>query len=113
MRSEALKSPLEEEIVRALEGCGEDHRPPTCPHCKGRMDKWRVPQTPFTEWDNEYMFICFNDDCPYLQRGWETMAAQGNRGFSYRQMYDPERCKFIPVPIFSLQAMRDGIVSES
>jgi SAM-dependent methyltransferase len=83
-----------------------------CPYCGKKMKKWAVPQGPFTEWDNEFMYVCFNDDCPYLTRGWEVMAEQGNRGISYRCMYYPEKEVCMPVPIFSLQALRESIVED-
>jgi SAM-dependent methyltransferase len=83
-----------------------------CPHCDQRLSKWRVPQTPFTEWNNEFMYICFNDTCPYLIRGWDTMNRQGNMGLSYRLMYNPERDCCLPVPVPSLAALKAGIVSE-
>jgi SAM-dependent methyltransferase len=81
-----------------------------CPYCGEKMKKWAVPQGPFTEWDNEFMYICFNDGCPYLTRGWEVMNRQGNRGISYRCMYYPEKDVCLAVPIFSLQALRESIV---
>lgn len=83
-----------------------------CPYCGEKMKKWAIPQGPFTEWDNEFMYICFNDDCPYLVRGWEVMAGQGNRGISYRLMYYPEKEVCTPVPVFSLQALRESLVEE-
>lgn len=83
-----------------------------CPHCGERMKKWRIPQTPFTEWDNEFMYICFNDACPYLLRGWSVMESQGNRGFSYRMMYHPERDVLMPVPVPNLRALKESIVEE-
>ncbi len=83
-----------------------------CPHCGVPMKKWRVPQTPFTEWDNEFMYICFNDACPYLVRGWKVMEGQGNFGFSYRQMYNPDRDVLLPVPVPNLRALRESIVEE-
>jgi SAM-dependent methyltransferase len=81
-----------------------------CPHCGETMKKWAVPQGPFTEWDNEFMYICFNDACPYLVRGWEVMEKQGNRGISYRCMYHPEKDVCLPVPVPSLGALRESIV---
>lgn len=81
-----------------------------CPHCGERLSKWAVPQTPFTEWDNEFMYICFNDGCPYMLGGWEAMGRQGNLGTSYRFMYNPDNGGCFPVPILSLIALRDGIV---
>jgi SAM-dependent methyltransferase len=83
-----------------------------CPYCGGKMKKWAVPQGPFTEWDNEFMYICFNDHCPYLVRGWDVMGRQGNPGISYRCMYYPERDICMPVPVPSLQALKESIVEE-
>lgn len=94
------------EKIKTIKNTGE------CPYCGEKMKKWAVPQGPFTEWDNEFMYICFNDACPYLIRGWEVMAGQGNRGISYRCMYYPEKEVCLPVPIFSLQALRESIVEE-
>ena len=83
-----------------------------CPHCDHRLRKWAVPQTPFTEWDEEHMYVCFNDRCPYLVRGWDAMSRQGNLGVSYRLMFNPhsDRCMALPVP--GLRALRDGIVDD-
>ncbi len=83
-----------------------------CPYCGERMKKWAVPQGPFTEWDNEFMYICFNDTCPYLTRGWEVMGRQGNPGISYRCMYYPEKDVCLPVPIFSVNALKESIVEQ-
>ena len=81
-----------------------------CIHCGEKMRKWAVPNTPFTQWDNEFMYVCFNDSCPYLMKGWEVMNQQGNRGISYRLMYDPIRDKCMPVPVFSLETLKDGMI---
>jgi SAM-dependent methyltransferase len=83
-----------------------------CPHCGVRMKKWAVPDHPFSIWTNEYLYICFNDECPYLVRGWDVMNRQGNIGSSYRQMYNPERDCFMPIPVPHLKALREGIVEE-
>ncbi|MHC4943955.1 MAG: methyltransferase domain-containing protein [Planctomycetota bacterium] len=83
-----------------------------CPYCGERMKKWEVPQTPFTEWDVEFMYICFNDTCPYLVRGWNTMNRQGNSGYSLRAMYIKERDSFSSVPVQSLKELREFIVDE-
>lgn len=97
----------QEEIRRNMEQVGATLR---CPYCGERMSKWTVPQTPFTEWDTEFMYICFNDACPYLVRGWQVMEEQGNRGMSYRCMYNPERRRCMPVPVPTLGALKEGIV---
>jgi hypothetical protein len=81
-----------------------------CPYCEAPLKKWAVPQTPFTEWDVEFLYVCFNDRCPFLIRGWDGMVRQGNFGFSHRMMYNPHRgtCGSLPVP--SLRALREGII---
>jgi SAM-dependent methyltransferase len=70
-----------------------------CPYCDEPLQRWEVPQSPFTEWPNEFVYVCFNNDCPYFVGGWSVMNAQGNPGFSYRLMYDPDRNLCLPVPV--------------
>ena len=84
----------------------------TCPYCDSQLTKWAVPQTPFTEYDTEFMYICFEDSCPFLVRGWEALSRQGNHGFSCRFMYDPDRDVCLSVPVPSLRALRESIVEE-
>ena len=80
-----------------------------CPHCGEKLRKWTVPYNPFCNtWDNEYMYICFNDSCPYFIRGWEYLQKQGNAG-SYRLMYNPEKDTCQPVPVPTSRALRDSI----
>jgi len=101
---DAVRSSGRHQMVRAVQDSL------ACPYCGSRLSKWAVPQTPFTEWDNEFMYICFNDACPYLVRGWEVMARQGNVGVSYRLMYNPEAECLLPVAVPSLNALKEGIV---
>lgn len=81
-----------------------------CPYCGEPLRKWAVPQNPFTEWDTEFMYVCFNDSCPYLVRGWQVMGEQGNRGMSYRCMFNPANNRCMPIPVPSLQALKEGIL---
>jgi len=81
-----------------------------CPYCEQPLSKFEVPLSPFCEWSSEYMYICFNNDCPYLIRGWDVMAAQGNPGFSYRLMYNPDLNRCMPVPLPSTRAERTTLV---
>ncbi|NQT71935.1 MAG: lipocalin-like domain-containing protein [Chloroflexi bacterium] len=83
-----------------------------CPHCGEKLSKWAVPHTLFTTWTNDFMYVCFNDECNYLLRGFEAAARVGNSG-SYRLMYDPELDCCQPVPVLSKQALREGIVDEA
>jgi SAM-dependent methyltransferase len=96
-----------EEVKRKKESIAHTHR---CPYCDSKLGKWEVPQTPFTEWDAEHLYICFNDSCPYLLRGWQSLGTQGIPGMSYRLMYNPSNDRCYPVPIYSLGSMKDGIV---
>lgn len=81
---------------------------PRCPHCGGKLSKLDVPQTPFTEWPGDYHLVCFNDECPYFLRGWETMGKQGNIG-SYRFMYDPVTGRAYPLPVMDKNSLKDTI----
>jgi SAM-dependent methyltransferase len=83
----------------------------SCPYCEARMKKWAVPENPFAQtWDNEFMYICFNDACPYFVRGWDFMHKEGNQGMSYRLMYNPEKDRCMPVPVPSRQALKESII---
>ena len=82
-----------------------------CPHCGERLRKWAVPDSPFGQtWDNDFMYICFNDSCPYYVKGWDHMYKEGNRGVSYRLMYNPEKDCCMPIPVPSPKALRESIV---
>jgi SAM-dependent methyltransferase len=85
----------------------------SCPHCDERMKKWAVPDNPFiATWDNDFMYICFNDKCPYFVRGWDFMYKEGNRGVSYRLMYNPEKDRCMPIPVPTPGALRESIIEE-
>jgi SAM-dependent methyltransferase len=82
-----------------------------CPYCGEKLKKWAVPDNPFSQtWDNEFMYICFNDDCPYFVRGWDRMYRDTNQGMSYRLMYNPERDYCTPIPVPTAKALRECIV---
>jgi hypothetical protein len=84
-----------------------------CPHCGEKMLKWAVPDNPFeVTWDNDFMYICFNDECPYYVRGWDFMYREGNRGSSYRLMYNPEKDCCMPIPVPTPRALKESIVEE-
>jgi SAM-dependent methyltransferase len=82
-----------------------------CPYCEAKLDKWAVPQTPFTEWPNDFFYVCFNDKCEYFIRGWDSMSAQGNTG-SYRFMYNHLKGTIHPLPVPSYGAFKDGIIDD-
>jgi hypothetical protein len=81
-----------------------------CPYCGEKLKKWIVPDNPFSQtWDNDFMYICFNDQCPYYVRGWDYLCSKGNRTMSYRLMYHPEKDRCMPIPVPSHLALREGI----
>lgn len=81
-----------------------------CPYCGDKLVKWQVPQTPFTEWDAPFMYLCASDQCPYLQSGFEVMSEQGNTGVSYRFVFNPQNNCVMSLPVHSLSSLKDGIV---
>ena len=84
-----------------------------CPHCGEKLRKWAVPDNPFSQtWDNDHMYICFNDACPYYVRGWDCTRNGFGCSGSYRLMYNPEKDNCLPIPVQSPRSLRDGIVDE-
>jgi SAM-dependent methyltransferase len=82
-----------------------------CPYCGEKLRKWAVPDNPFAcTWDNDYMYICFNDACPYYVRGWDVMHNEGTCGASYRLMYNPEKDRCLPIPVPTPKALKEGII---
>jgi SAM-dependent methyltransferase len=82
-----------------------------CPYCNEKMKKWAVPENPFeATWANDFLYICFNDNCPYYVRGWDHIYKTTARIASYRFMYNPDKniCSLIPVP--SAKALRESII---
>jgi hypothetical protein len=69
-----------------------------CPHCDAPLTEVPVPNTPFSEWDAEVVWVCFADDCPFTLRSREVMRQQGNLGVAYRLLYHRERDRIYTVP---------------
>jgi len=95
---------------------------PKCPHCKQEMSIWEVPPIQVGDglgWGTPYLFICFNDECPLYEKGWDNMRENYGRNASYRCMCYPDSDKesFECLPVFSPmgatgQIIDDQIVSE-
>ncbi|MBT8398638.1 MAG: class I SAM-dependent methyltransferase [Gemmatimonadetes bacterium] len=83
-----------------------------CPHCQQRLSKWEVPDDPCIDWPNDFLYLCFNDFCPFVVRGWRYMWNQGILGTSYRYLYNPLKGTSTTVPIRGLADLRPGIVEE-
>jgi SAM-dependent methyltransferase len=84
----------------------------SCPYCQQKLAKWKISDNPFTTYDHDFMYICLNDACDYLVRGFDQMFRQGNVGISYRVMYNPVNKKVKPCPVPSLNAIKDEVVVE-
>ena len=82
--------------------------PTTCPHCGSPLKKWLVPDG--ASWEEEFFYVCFNDDCPYYVQGWEVMWQQQATRASYRCRLDPDSGKFVPLPVWSADALKDDII---
>lgn len=87
------------------------HETLRCPYCEQKLERYDIPQTPFTEWDSEFVYVCVNQRCPYLLEGWAVMREQGNLGFSYCLMYDPNHDYFQAIPVPSVAAMKHYLVA--
>jgi hypothetical protein len=88
-----------------------DDTPRTCPHCQTRLSKWRVPED--ASWDEEFFFVCFNDDCPYYKEGWAWMKERYNHKSSYRHAVNPTNDASLPLPVWSASATREMIVDDA
>jgi hypothetical protein len=83
---------------------------PTCPHCGSRLRKWRVPEE--ANWDEPFLFVCFNDECSYHREGWTWMREQFKQDVSFRYMIRPTTGATSMLPVWSSSAMRELIVDE-
>ena len=84
--------------------------PPSCRHCGTDLKKWLVPDQ--ATWDDEFFWVCFNDDCEYYKRGWAWMREQYNQHASYRFMLNPSTGAASQIPVWSDSATREMIVEE-
>jgi len=103
-----LKFPSKEELEERMEKVKDTLR---CPYCDEELKKWQVPENPFCQtWDNEYMYICFNDSCPYYVRGWDRMYQETFQNMSYRLMFNPTNGRCSPIPVPTPYALKEGII---
>ncbi|HHE46242.1 MAG TPA: hypothetical protein ENL08_00890 [Bacteroidetes bacterium] len=83
--------------------------PPVCLHCGGLMDKMEMPAE--AGYPSSFVWVCFNDDCPYYVRGWQWMKEKYEVKSSYRYKINPVTGLASPLPVWSETAMKDRIVS--
>ncbi len=106
--AELVPLPAPEILEQRRDMMAETHR---CPFCEGKLHKWAVTENPFTTWDHD-LYVCINDTCPYLIRGWNIMFKQGNVGTSYRLVVDPNTWNSLPIPIPNLFAIKDELIED-
>jgi hypothetical protein len=63
-------------------------------------------------WETGYHLACFNDDCPYFQRGWQHMSSSFERKVSYRYRVDPATGHASPLAVWSTDALKNRILPE-
>jgi hypothetical protein len=79
-----------------------------CPECGAELKRWQTPSE--STWGGMIKLVCFNDDCPYYVRGWQVMMEQNSISSSYRLMHNPKTGNSMPLPVWSREALKDGIV---
>jgi SAM-dependent methyltransferase len=82
---------------------------PFCPHCGTAMDPIQMPLE--SSWGGEIHYVCFNDQCCYFIRSWDTLEQQGVERTGYRCRMDP-RGSCGPLAVWSADAIRNRIVCE-
>ena len=95
------------DLIRAFKRMN-DTPSTTCPHCKQTMVRWENPEA--TSWSGKFQYVCFNDECPYFVRGWAWMNERFKVKASYRHRLDPTTGETGPLPVWSKNAMRSGIL---
>jgi hypothetical protein len=79
----------------------------TCPHCGSPLKRWRVPED--ATWREEFLLVCFNDDCSYYKEGWDWMKQEFGQVGSYRYMVNPTTGASSMIPVWSDSATREMI----
>jgi len=88
---------------------------PQCPHCGSTMNIWEVPPINVGDglgWGTPYLFLCFNDDCPLYQKGWDSMMDNYAQRASYRCFNYPGTTQFELIPVFSPMGGQGQLIDE-
>ena len=88
---------------------------PSCPHCGLEMNLWEVPPINVGDglgWGTPFLYLCFNDECPLYQQGWDNMMEHYAHTASYRCMNYPGTEQYELIPVFSEQGGRGQIVDD-
>ena len=82
----------------------------TCPHCGAELQAFELPEA--GGWSEQHHLACFNDDCPYYQRGWDWMLSRYEAKASYRYRLDPVSGCASPIAVWSETALLDRIIKK-
>ena len=88
---------------------------PKCPHCGEEMNLWEVPPVNVGDglgWGTPYLYICFNDNCPCYEQGWDHMKENYAQSASYRSMNYPGTETFEIRPVFSPMGGRGQVIDD-
>ncbi len=81
---------------------------PVCPHCNQITKRMEIPEE--THWEAQFLYVCFNDECPFFVNGWEWMREHNKVSASYRYRVDPQTGSEGPFPVWSIDAMKNKII---
>ena len=84
---------------------------PQCPHCGEPMRAVPAPRQ-HRAGTRRVQFACFNDECPYFVRGWAWMFEHYGVKASYRYRVDPVTGHGSPLPVWSVDALKDRILDD-
>jgi hypothetical protein len=81
---------------------------PVCPHCGEELKAFELPDN--SGWEGGFQLACFNDECPYYQRGWQHMEDNYAVKASYRYRVNPETGVPTPLAVWSPTALKERIL---
>ena len=88
---------------------------PKCIYCGEQMSIWEVPQFPFEDglgWGTPYLFVCFNNQCPMYEQGWNHIRRNYGRYASYRCICYPGNKKYACMAIFGPKGATGQIIDD-
>ena len=85
-----------------------------CLHCGESLKMWQTPTFNFaggSGFGYSYLYVCFNDLCPFYVKGWLHTEKKFGRKASYRfAMYPDSECN-IAIPVFTKDAGKGNIIN--